>query len=149
MRSRALRIRTERLNVTAPHRRTRLLPTFVIGVATVLAMAVGAAPASAATYKKCSLTQREQQPGGTKPKPTYNLSLRQQRTSCTTAKRVMKAFHACRALTSYRCTKKVLSHWSCTGRKTSSAAGIFVASYTCTWGSRRVRGTYQQNTPSA
>jgi hypothetical protein len=117
--------------------------------AAALAMTIGAAPAQAASYRTCTLSQREQQPGGTTPKPTYNLSLEQQGTACSTARKVMKAFHGCRSLTSYRCTKKVLTHWSCTGRKTSSATGIFTATYTCTWGKRRVRGTYQQNVPSA
>ena len=134
----------------APPRRSRLLALLIlIGPAAALSLTVGASPALPATYKSCSLTQREQQPPGTTPKPTYNLSLKRQGTTCTTAKKVMKAFHGCRALTSYRCTKKVATHWSCRGSKTSSAAGLFYATYTCTWGSRRVRGTYQQNTPSA
>ena len=119
-----------------------------VAVLAALAPALGAAPAQAAAYKTCSLTEREQSPLGAKPKPTYNFSLQRQRTTCATAKRVMKAFHACRAIASYRCTRKVLTRWSCSGRKTSSAAGIFDAGYTCTWGVRRVRGTYQQNVPS-
>lgn len=119
----------------------------LIGAAAVLTF--GAGPAQAATYKKCGLTQREQQPSGTKPKPTYNLTLKQQRTTCATAKQVMKAFHSCRALTSYRCTKRVRTHWSCSARKTSSTTGIFYATFTCTWGARRVQSSYQQNVPAA
>jgi len=137
--------------VIAPHRRSRLfVSTILMAAAIAIAMTLiaGAPPAHAATYKKCSLTQREQQPTGAKPKPTYNLSLKRQVTTCKTAKRVMKAFHSCRALTSYRCTKKVLERWSCSGRKTSSGAGIFAATFTCKWGKRRVLGTYQQNVPS-
>jgi hypothetical protein len=121
----------------------------LLGLAAVAALAPGAPPAHAASYKSCSLSQRDQQPGGRTPKPTYNFKLRERRTSCTTAKRVMKAFHRCRALTSYRCTKRVLRHWSCRGRKTSSTSLMFYASYTCTWGKRRVLGTYQQNIPSS
>lgn len=132
----------------APHRRRLLALMISAAVASALALAAGIAPARAATYQRCSLTQSEQQPTGAKPKPTYNLTLQRQVSTCTTAKRVMKAFHSCRALTSYRCTRKVLERWTCTGRKTSSASGIFYATYTCTWGSRRVRGTYQQNVPS-
>lgn len=133
----------------APHRRSRLLAlTIATAVVPALALATGPAAAHAAAYKRCSLTQSEQQPTGAKPKPTYNLTLQRQVTTCTTAKRVMKAFHSCRALTSYRCTRRVLERWTCSGRKTSSASGIFYASYTCTWGARRVRGTYQQNVPS-
>jgi hypothetical protein len=123
--------------------------TILTSAATAVMLALGTAPAQSAAYRSCSLTQREQQPTGTKPKPTYNLSLKQRGTTCSTAKRVMKGFHACRGIASERCAKKVLSHWSCTGRKSSSASGIFYASYTCTWGKRRVLGTYQQNVPSS
>ena len=130
-------------------RRRPLLFLLTLCVASLaLAQALVVAQADAAGYKKCSLTQREQQPGGTKPKPTYNLSLKQQSTTCATARKVMKAFHACRSLTSYRCTEKVLRRWSCTARKTSSTSGVFYATYTCTWGKRRVQGAYQQNVPS-
>lgn len=133
----------------APHRRRRLLARMISAcIASALALAAGTAPAQAATYSRCSLTQTEQQPTGAKPKPTYNLRLERQVTTCTNAKRVMKAFHGCRALMSTRCTRKVLERWTCTGRKTSSASGIFYATYSCTWGGRRVRGTYQQNVPS-
>ena len=133
----------------APHRRSRPLALMIlIGTAAALSLTLGASPALSATYKSCSLSQREQQPTGAAPKPTYNTSLKRQVTTCATAKKVMKAFHSCRALTSHRCTKKVLKRWSCTGSKTSSGAGIFAATYTCKWGKRRVRGTYQQNVPS-
>ena len=133
----------------APSRRTRPLPLLALVAATVLALAAGAAPAQSAAYTSCSLSEREQQPGGTVPKPTYNFTLKRQKTTCTTAKKVMKAFHSCRALTSTRCTRKVRTHWTCTGAKDSSAAGIFSAHFTCKWGARRVRGTYQQTVPGA
>ncbi|MDX6375793.1 MAG: hypothetical protein QOE98_96 [Gaiellaceae bacterium] len=137
-------------HVIALHRSRRLLALVILlGTAAALSLTLGASPALAATYTSCSLSEREQQPTGTMPKPTYNLSLKRQVTTCATAKKVMKAFHSCRALTSYRCTKKILAHWSCSAGKTSSGPGIFTATYTCTWGKRRVRGTYQQNVPSA
>jgi hypothetical protein len=135
--------------VNASHRPSRLLALMIaIGTAAAVSLTIGLAPAQAATYKSCSLTMREQQPGGTTPKPNYNFTLKRQVTTCATAKKVMNAYHGCRALTSPRCTKKVLKRWSCTGRTTSRGAGIFSATYTCTWGTRRVRGTYQQNVPS-
>ena len=126
-----------------------LLHLMVLIGAAAAVLILGASSASAAGYKKCGLTQSEQQPSGTKPKPTYNLSLKQQRTTCATAKRVMKAFHSCRALTSYRCTKRVRTHWRCIAKKTSSTTGIFYATFTCTWSARRVQSTYQQNVPGA
>lgn len=118
----------------------------VIAAAAALAMTIGAADAQSAAYKKCSLSQSEQYPKGTKPKPTYNLTLKAQGTSCATAKKVMKAFHKCRSAADYRCTTKVLARWTCTGRKDSSTAEIFYANFTCKWGKRGVKSSYQQNT---
>jgi hypothetical protein len=137
-----------RFLVIALHHRSPLVLMTLIAASAALTVLLAAAPAQAASYKTCGLSQREQQPGGTKPKPTYNLSLKQRGTTCSTAKRVMRAFHACRAIASERCAKKVLAHWSCSGRRSSSASGIFYATYTCTWGKRSVKGTYQQNIPS-
>ncbi len=135
--------------MNALHRRSRLLALLIaVGTAAAVSLTLGPAPAQAATYKRCSLTAREQQPGGTTPKPTYNLSLKRQVTTCATAKKVMRAFHGCRALRSARCTKKVLKRWSCSGKTTSRGTAIFSATYTCKWGTRRVRGTYQQTVPS-
>ncbi len=68
-------------------------------------------------------------------------------TRCATAKKVLRAFHACRPRLSVSCGRKVLTHWRCSGRRTSSIPTTFYATFTCRWGSRRVQGTYQQNTP--
>ncbi len=112
----------------------------------VLAMAIGAQTADAASYRNCRLSQSEQFPRS--GKPTYNLSLRAKGTSCRTAKRVMRSFHSCRPTTGLRCSGKVRSHWSCGGRKSSSIPGQFNATFTCSWGARRVTGRYQQNVSS-
>ena len=117
-----------------------------IAAAAALAMTTGAQNAQSASYKKCRLSQSEQYPKGTKPKPTYNLMLKAQGTSCATAKKVMKAFHKCRSASDYQCTRKLLTHWTCTGKKDSSTAQIFYANFTCTWGARGVKSSYQQNT---
>jgi hypothetical protein len=121
-----------------------ILPAIVAAAA--LAMTIGAQDAQSASYKKCTLSPSEQYPKGTKPKPTYNLTLKAQSTACATAKKVMKAFHKCRSAADYQCTRKVLAHWTCTGRKDSSTAEIFYANFTCTWGKRGVKSSYQQNT---
>lgn len=129
----------------APARRRRplALVALIAAVAVVL-LSLAAQQSPAAAYKRCGLTESEQQPpGGT---PTYNLAIKQQRTTCPTAKKVAKAFHKCRVRTGYRCTRTVLVHWKCSGRKDSSTPVLFYASYTCTWGVRRVAGSYQQNT---
>lgn len=128
----------------APARRRPLAPVALIAVAAVLLLGLAAPQSPAAAYKRCALTESEQQPpSGT---PTYNLAIKQQHTTCPTAKKVAKAFHKCRVKTGYQCTSKVLVHWKCAGRQDSSTPVLFYASYTCTWGVRRVAGSYQQNT---
>ena len=107
---------------------------------------IGAPSAQSASLRSCSLTASEQYPREA-TKPTYNLSLKQRGTTCATAKRVMNAFHRCRSVSGYRCTRKVLRTWTCTGRKVSSSAVQFDGSFTCKRGDRLVRSTYQQNTP--
>lgn len=125
----------------AVFRRSMLLAILAMSVA-LLASGPGAVAAS--TYKKCSLSERDQDPPG--EKPTYNLSLKRIGTSCATAKKVMYAFHKCRSQTAVGCSRKVLTHWTCRARKDSSTAEIFYATFTCTYGSRRVKSGYQQNT---
>jgi hypothetical protein len=109
-----------------------------------LVIAVAAPAAHAAAYRTCALSERDQDPPG--DVPTYNLALKRKGTSCATARKVMFAFHRCRAPSGYRCTRRLLASWTCTATKDSSTAQIFYASFTCRSGSRRVRSTYQQNT---
>ncbi|MGH2944326.1 MAG: hypothetical protein ACRDLN_16300 [Solirubrobacteraceae bacterium] len=116
----------------------------LIAALAALVLQIGAPDAQAASYATCRLSEHDQDPPG--EKPTYNLSLKRQRTSCATARKVMHAFHKCRPKTGYRCTRKILSRWTCTGRKDSSTALILYASFTCKWGARRVRSSFQQNT---
>lgn len=118
--------------------------TFSAMVAAVaaLTLAIGARTAAAASYKTCGLSERDQDPPG--EVPTYNLSLKHQKTTCSTAKKVMKAFHGCRSRKGHTCTKRLASHWTCTGRKQSSIDTLFYANFTCKWGARRVMGSYQQ-----
>lgn len=128
----------------APSRRSSPLTILaVIAAAGTLAMTVGARTAWSAPYTPCSLSSGEQDPPG--DKPTYNLSLKRQNTTCTTAKKVMNAFHRCRSKSGYRCTK-VLTRWSCNGRKDSSIDVEFYGTFTCRSGSRRVKSSYQQKT---
>jgi hypothetical protein len=117
-----------------------LLGTFVALYAT---LAVD--DARAATYKSCSLTESDRDPPG--DKPTYNLSVKRAGSvSCASAKKVVKAFHKCRSTNAATCTSKLLGHWRCTGKKESSLPTVFYGRFTCTYGSRRVRSTYQQDT---
>ncbi len=128
----------------APIRSRSLLTAVTMLVALVAVTLMSASSASAATYRTCTLSERDRDPPG--QKPTYNLTLKHQKTTCRTAKKVMNAFHRCRSQTSFTCTKRLLSRWTCSARRTSSIPTQFNATFTCKWGSRRVRSTYQQFT---
>jgi hypothetical protein len=106
-------------------------------------LVVCASHAQAATYKTCKLSDSQQQPAG--GVPTYNFTLKQRHTTCATAGKVARAFHKCRSKSGVTCTKRLLSHWRCTGAKTSKLEVLFYAKYTCSYGVRRVAGTYEQD----
>jgi len=127
-------------------RRSSPLGILVVVVASAaLALTFGAQGAAAASkYRTCSLSERDQDPPGSKP--TYNLTLKRIKTSCKTAKRVMRSFHRCRSRKAVNCSERLLSRWRCSAKRTSRTDTIFYARYTCKWGTRRVQGTYQQNT---
>ncbi len=132
--------------MTAPTvlHRSLFVAVLLAAALAALAMTVAAPPAQSASSKKCTLSERQKDPAG--DTPTYNLTLRVTRSTCTTAGKVMAAFHKCRAAAGVTCTKKVASHWTCSGRKTSSTPILFYASFSCKWGVRRVTSQYQQNT---
>jgi hypothetical protein len=127
----------------ARRRRAALLTSVVAAALAALALAA-APPAPAAAAKTCALSGADQQPAG--GKPTYNLALTAKKTACATARKVMRAFHACRATTAVTCSRKVLSSWTCTGRKTADTTTIFYATLSCRSGAKRVTSSYQQNT---
>lgn len=128
----------------AHHRRSSLLAIFALVAALgALTLTFGLQNAEAASYRSCSLSESEQDPRGSKP--TYNLTLKRKVSGCSTAKKVMRSFHACRAKSSAKCTRRVRTHWTCSGVKTRSSSTVFYGKFTCKWGTRRVQGTYQQN----
>lgn len=114
----------------------------VIAALAMLAMAVGAQSAQSAATKTCAISGSDAQPAS--GKPTYNLSLKVKGATCPAATKVMRSFHGCRAKTAVTCSKKV-SGYTCTGRKTSSTATIFYASFTCKSGAKVITSSYQQN----
>lgn len=109
-----------------------------------LVMSSALPTAEAASYKKCSLSESQQDPSGSKP--TYNLTLKRKVTSCSTAYKVLKSFHAKRSKGKATVSGKVRTNWTCSGSKTSSIpTGGFYGKVTCSWGSRRAQATYQQD----
>ena len=115
-----------------------------------IAAAQGQSAHAAAPARTCVLSPTAQQPpGGT---PAYALTVSQRNTSCTTATKVMQAFHRCRGEGRSRCAKPILAgRWRCTGEsRHGPSLGLPVArhgSFTCRRGARHVQGTYQENGP--
>jgi hypothetical protein len=132
--------------VTASPRRSQIaLLVTLSGALVALSAAPGVHAARAASYTSCSLAERDRDPPG--DTPTYNLTLKRAGpVSCATAKKVVRSFHRCRARSSATCTKRLLGHWRCAGRKESSIPTQFYGSFTCTYAGRRVTSSYEQAT---
>jgi hypothetical protein len=131
------------------HTRRSLLPALLALIAALAALVAlgltsGLPTAQAASYKTCNMSESQQDPPG--EKPTYNLTLKRKVTSCKTAYNVLRSFHAKRSKNKATAGGKIRTHWTCSGRKTSSNSQSFYGRVTCRWGARRVLATYQQNT---
>jgi hypothetical protein len=116
----------------------------VLAAIAAIALTAGPQDARSASYRSCPLKDSDVQPAS--GKPTYNSNLKAKATSCATALKVMRAYHACRSTAGVRCTRKVLKTWTCTGKRLSvnPTTKDFMASYTCTSGARGVKGRFQQ-----
>lgn len=102
---------------------------------------VGAAPAAAAV--SCDLHK-----DGRKLGTTYVTSLKVQHVSCAKAKRVVKAFNACRRANGGvkgRCVKRVLDY-RCSETRGASIPTQYSARASCKTGSRVVSFRYTQYT---
>jgi hypothetical protein len=125
-------------------RRPLLVVALALGFglcALVSATQVGAAPARAAVT--CDLHK-----DGRKLGTTYVTSLKVRHVSCDKAKRVIKAFNACRKANGGvkgHCVKRVL-HYRCTETRGASIPTQYSARATCKTGSRVVSFRYTQYT---
>jgi hypothetical protein len=116
-----------------------MLRTLLLALLATAAVAAIPASASAAT---CKLP-----PDGKGFGPTYLLSLKTTKTSCTKGKAVVKAFHACATAKSPKghCAKKVL-RYTCTERRGAAIPTQFDAKTSCRRGKAKVDFTYTQFT---
>ena len=109
-------------------------------VALVLALTGGA---NAAGGTRCDVSK-----DGRKLGTTYVTSLKAQRVACSRAKRVVKAFNACRKANGGargRCNRRVLGY-RCSERRGASIPTQYSSKATCRAGSRVVRFDYTQFT---
>ena len=128
----------------------RLTPTCVL-LATLAVLAVpvaapgqdaGSGPTAQASARRCHLSVREQRHLGT----TYVTSLSVRITTCRNAKRIVRAYHACRRVhggKDGRCTG--VFGYRCRERRFNKSRLSYDARARCAKGARRVWHTYTQN----
>lgn len=117
-----------------------MLRSSLICAGLLLALSVVPTAASAAT---CSVDRQERKFG-----PTYVTKITVTRTSCTTGKRLVRAYYKCRVANGGkdgRCRKRVRG-FRCTERRTNVISTGYDSRVTCRDGSRRVVHDYQQFT---
>jgi len=73
---------------------------------------------------------------------TYVLSIKASGVSCRKAKRVVKAFHACRPGKSGRCSR--VDGWSCSENRFNRSNTQYSSRVTCRKGGKVVKHTYTQ-----
>ena len=110
-------------------------------LAALSAAAIAALPASASAAT-CKLPSDGKGFG-----PTYLLSLKTTKTTCTQGKAVVKAFHACATANGPkgRCVRKVLGY-ACSERRGAAIPTQFDAKTSCRKGAAKVDFTYTQFT---
>lgn len=111
-------------------------------LASALAVLALAALPTAALAKTCGIKPNEAGTFGV----TYVLKITASGTSCASAKKLVRAFHACRKAHGIkgRCTTRVLGY-RCTEQRTTTSVQ-FSGKVSCKNGSRRVVHYYSQNT---
>lgn len=109
------------------------------------ALSLAQPAAGSSRYKACALSLRDQlPPGGTQ---AYNLTVERARAGCRTVVAVMESFHRCRTSARTGCPRTLAGGWRCSAGKTAFGSLIY-GRFTCAAKhGRRVRGTYQQDTP--
>lgn len=119
-------------------RRARPL-ALLAAIAALLALAPAAAADPTATAAKGCGVGNERGYG-----TTYVLKISASGTSCRSARKLVRAFHACRPGTSGKCGR-VLGY-SCSERRFNKGRTSYDSSVTCRKGGRTVKHTYTQFT---
>ena len=126
----------------------RTVSTCMLAVAVLLVAVPASAPATssgpqAGASRACHLTRHEQDNLGT----TYVLSVRVSGVNCADAKRVVRAYHACRHRAGGRdgrCRSRVFGY-SCSERRLSQSKVQYDARARCKKTGREVFQQYTQN----
>ena len=115
----------------------RLTTAFVV-LLTIAALgsSASAQPPVATASKSCSVG--DERSYGT----TYVLSISASNTSCRNAKKLIRAYHACRPGKAGRCPS--VAGYRCSERRFNKSPQSYDSDVTCKRGSKRVRHTYTQ-----
>ena len=117
----------------------------VAGLVSAAALSPVQPAAASPRYKACALSLRDQlPPGGT---PAYNPTVERARADCPTAVAVMRSFHRCRTSARTGCPRTLAGGWRCSAGRTVFGRLIYGRFACAAKRGRRVRGTYQQDTP--
>ena len=120
----------------------RVVPAW-LALGVVLVSSAGAAPVSPRAATTCDVKR-----DGRKLGTTYVTSLKTTQVSCAKAKRVVKAFNACRKShggVAGRCTTSVQG-FRCAEKRGAAIPTQYSSRVTCTSGARQVRFAYTQFT---
>ncbi len=123
----------------------KLVAAVIAAFAAALLVALAAQPSVAAATKSCHLSSSEQNGHlGT----TYVLNVKVKKVGCTKAKKVIKAYHACRHEhgKAGKCSRKVSGGWKCSDKRFDKIPTQYDAHATCKKGTARIFSTYTQNT---
>ena len=127
--------------------------TLRLGIALAATALIAAIPAvasadgpSASASRNCPLSAKQQRNGF--PPASYVTSIRVFNTSCRKGKRVIRAYHRCRAShggANGRCPNRVL-RFRCREGDRESVPGVqYSAKVVCRRGARKIVSTYTQN----
>jgi hypothetical protein len=121
----------------------KLVAAAIAALAAALLLGLGAQSSVAAT-KSCHLSTYEQRHLGA----TYVTKVKVKKVSCGKAKKVIKAYHACRHEhgKAGKCSRKVAGGWKCSDKRFDQIPIQYDANTTCKKGTARIFSKYEQFT---
>jgi hypothetical protein len=120
----------------------KLVAAALAALAAAVLLAFAAQPSIAAT--KCHMSNSDYRHLGA----SYVLNVKVKGVGCAKAKKVVKAYHACRHEhgKAGKCARKVSGGWKCSDKRFDKIPTQYDAHMTCKKGTARIFSTYTQNT---
>lgn len=119
-------------------KKTVLISTILAALAFAFAAPAAQAEPAASVSASCSIK-------GNFPPASYVTSISGTRVACSKARKVVKAYHACRGKKAGKCSRKVLG-FKCREGKRQTVPGVqYSARVACSKGKAKVNSSYTQN----